>query len=109
MNLNYRTSAQLYELQGGACFYCDCTLRPYPWRNKAPQHLKGYTRDHVLPQVLGGGVELNIVLACFDCNNDKGDRAPTAREVAICKLLHQGVPLAAARALVPEEQHVAIS
>lgn len=88
-----KTEAELYELQDGRCFYCSKHMRPYPWRNKTPKQLKGYTRDHVNPTVLGGTNYRNIVLACFKCNNDKADRAPTSRELELVKLLHSGIKL----------------
>lgn len=93
-----KTSAELYELQGGCCFYCNVKMRAYPWRATTPQQLRGYTRDHVVPQALGGNVHHNIVLACRDCNNEKGDRKPTKIERELCRLLYFGHSLIAARA-----------
>lgn len=39
------------------------------------------TRDHLIPQALGGTFEDNIVLACAFCNVEKANRLPTEDEI----------------------------
>ncbi len=47
------------------CAYCGSTNGPFE-------------RDHVVPRTRGGPDEpINIVVACRDCNNAKGDRLPS--------------------------------
>lgn len=96
------TSAELYELQGGCCFYCSTHLRPHPWRAGTALQQKGFTRDHVWPQVKGGMVYLNIVLACYRCNNEKANRDPTEDELELCSMLYGGTKLADARRALKE-------
>lgn len=108
MKATGKTDAELYELQSGECFYCSRAMRPHPWRNKYPKQEHGYTRDHVIPQIHGGALWLNIVLACFKCNNDKGDRAPTLDELETCRLLYCGVALVRAREIVKQTPHAAV-
>jgi 5-methylcytosine-specific restriction endonuclease McrA len=44
------------------CFYCRCKLK-----------LSKATIDHRIPIIKGGDDrEENLVIACFNCNNDKG-------------------------------------
>jgi 5-methylcytosine-specific restriction endonuclease McrA len=44
------------------------------------------TREHVNPRALGGKNPRNILLACIECNNIKGDRPPTKRELKLLAL-----------------------
>lgn len=56
---------ELYEWQGGVCFYCGADLS------------NGYHKDHYIPIFLGGDNTIhNIVLACQPCNNSKGHKLP---------------------------------
>jgi len=46
------------------CYYCGCRLT-----------LDDSTLDHALPRSKGGTDEWsNLVLACYECNQDKGDK-----------------------------------
>lgn len=58
-------------LDGVPCHWCG-----EPMQNRDP-HLRP-TRDHVIPRSRGGGGRENIVFACFDCNQLKGDMPPEA-------------------------------
>ena len=50
----------------GRCQYC---------RSRVPRHTS--TFDHVVPRAQGGATRWdNIVTACFDCNQRKGNRTP---------------------------------
>ena len=52
---------------GGECHYCGDTV------NRKHGHPKQATKDHVVPKIFGGTNSIdNYVLACHDCNNDKG-------------------------------------
>lgn len=52
------------------CYYCG---EPFaPWRNGFSPRVP--TREHRLPRSLGGGDgKKNVVLACWACNNEKGN------------------------------------
>lgn len=63
--------AAIFQAQGGRCYLCQCVFSA---------HLPT-TVDHVLPRARGGRTARNILLACSPCNNAKGDRPPTAREL----------------------------
>lgn len=52
----------LWQQQNGQCFYCK---RAVPWLES--------TLDHKLPRSKGGATKGNSVMACFQCNNRKGD------------------------------------
>ncbi len=53
---------QLYQEQGGRCFYCD-----------EPITLEQSTFDHKIPQSRGGkDGKYNLVIACFPCNKERG-------------------------------------
>lgn len=57
---------ELYEEQGGVCFYCSEPLG------------NDFHRDHYVPLSRGGTNWIeNIVLACEPCNLSKGDKLPT--------------------------------
>lgn len=62
------TRRGLFKKFHGKCHYCD---RPLQWG-------KGFsnsaTIDHIIPRARGGSyVKSNLVLACFRCNNLRGD------------------------------------
>lgn len=47
----------------GECFYCSRAL-----------NLKNATFDHIIPKSHGGKlVYENVVIACFDCNHERGN------------------------------------
>jgi len=49
------------------CPYCDREM------NEDPKSVVRKTRDHVIPQCMGGKV---VIWACWQCNNDKANRTP---------------------------------
>lgn len=71
--------SDLYAAQRGCCFYCRRRLEREAYRPKGRAR-GGWTRDHVLPQCLGGVNFRNVVLACEPCNTRKGRRMPTEDE-----------------------------
>jgi len=81
--------AVLRKLQGCRCFYC---MAPLSARHHVPgRRERGWTRDHVRPRAKGGGNACNVVLACFGCNQLKGDRLPSALELAAARQLWAAV------------------
>jgi 5-methylcytosine-specific restriction endonuclease McrA len=55
--------AKIYKSSGGICEYCLC-----------PIGLEEATVDHVIPKSRGGADHVyNLALACYDCNQAKGD------------------------------------
>lgn len=60
---------RLLAAQGGRCYYCDSALC------RGAQHPKAQpTLDHRVPPGRGGSNAIeNLVAACFDCNQRKGD------------------------------------
>lgn len=47
----------IYNLLGGKCFYCGCTL-----------DIDNFHADHFMPKSAGGKCAGNLVPACPDCN-----------------------------------------
>jgi 5-methylcytosine-specific restriction endonuclease McrA len=57
-----------WAVTGGYCVYCN-RFTPYALRSV----------DHLLPRSQGGKYETaNLVPACKDCNNARGDKTPAA-------------------------------
>lgn len=54
------------------CTYCTRRLI-IGGQVRIPPHSRAYTRDHVVPQALGG---IETVRSCFACNNLKGHMLP---------------------------------
>ena len=65
----------LLETHGERCYYCGVpTIIDFEHNHKRRQSGRECTIDHIIPIVKGGTHELsNIVIACFWCNNVKGD------------------------------------
>lgn len=63
---------RLASAQDGRCYLCDSAFT-----EALPP-----TVDHVRPRAAGGKTMRNILAACRPCNNTKGSRMPTARELA---------------------------
>lgn len=60
-----RKRRKLLETQGYRCFYCMCFL-----------DFENATVDHLLPQSLGGGDNIeNLAAACAPCNSRRGSRS----------------------------------
>ncbi|MBD2097328.1 HNH endonuclease [Trichocoleus sp. FACHB-591] len=54
---------QLIALYESCCWWCGCCLPP-----------KKLTREHLIPRSRGGSNSLeNLRLACFQCNNSRGN------------------------------------
>ena len=72
----------LYLVQCGKCFYCGKFMSAFPWH---PTNIRGYTVDHLYPRSKPDENPLpkgnNSVLACVSCNQKKGNRLPTSKEV----------------------------
>jgi len=65
------TRRNIIKRDGGRCQYCG---------RKASQ----MTVDHVIPKILGGkDTWENLVAACQDCNNKKGQRTPEQAKLGI--------------------------
>lgn len=62
----------LHKRAGGRCAYCKCKLSV-----KSKGHRKRLTVDHVIPKSKGGtNSPDNLVAACKECNNAKGNKMP---------------------------------
>lgn len=62
----HNSKQALFRTQGGKCAYC-----------VLPFKFKDLTLDHFLPIYLGGTNERgNLRLACFPCNQAKGNKSP---------------------------------
>lgn len=63
----------LIERHRRRCVYCNRVVRRLrkrfgPW----PRDMA--TEDHIIPKSAGGGDDMgNLVLACIECNNERGD------------------------------------
>jgi 5-methylcytosine-specific restriction endonuclease McrA len=56
---------RVYRRDGGSCRFCNYALS----RSE-------FTLDHLLPRARGGpDWDINLVVACTTCNNQKGDKA----------------------------------
>lgn len=80
------------RLQGCVCYICN---RPFAGPHKVNEgtiHEKNNydncpTRDHVLPQSLGGRDNNNILIAHMKCNQEKASRMPTACELLLLEIV----------------------
>jgi 5-methylcytosine-specific restriction endonuclease McrA len=62
--------ARLAERDGAQCWYCATPFGP---------GLEGATVDHLIPRsLLHTWVQAALVLACYPCNEAKGNRLPQA-------------------------------
>lgn len=64
---------QVWDRGRGKCFYCECVCSP---RRPAAGYIdpRMGTIDHIIPRSRGGNNRLtNLVLACFECNNSRGN------------------------------------
>jgi 5-methylcytosine-specific restriction endonuclease McrA len=63
---NKKIKKKLSDIYGLCCFYCGLV-----------SDLSNFTIDHLIPKSKGGRNCLsNYVLACFSCNQDKGNLMP---------------------------------
>lgn len=72
------TLKKLFEREGGRCKYCNRQVRMRASDLDYRTTLDA-TADHVIPRSRGGGSGMdNLVLACADCNHQKGNLMPQA-------------------------------
>jgi 5-methylcytosine-specific restriction endonuclease McrA len=65
---------ELAQDQGGLCFWCGEPMRDEAPSNGRPHPPLMPTIDHIIPRARGGTNErVNLVAACSDCNNRRGD------------------------------------
>lgn len=66
-NVKRRTAGFAKEFllanKNAKCIYCECKLTP-----------ENATTDHIIPISKGGNnAQVNLMICCFDCNNQRGD------------------------------------
>ena len=81
----------LYKRQNGKCFYCFTFLFPAP--HSKVRYPDGWTRDHLYPSSAKNALCGNMVLACWQCNQNKDDNPPSLKAVEKFKILCAGTPL----------------
>lgn len=68
---------ELHRTTGGKCFWCKRATVLCGRRDHLPPDAA--TLDHIVTRTSGGRYEReNLVLACFKCNNTRGDMTATA-------------------------------
>ena len=66
------TRTLAYQRQAGFCFYCGDKMIPHS--KKVRRNPKAATAEHIIPRCDGGvKVWYNIVCACKECNEFKGN------------------------------------
>lgn len=72
--------SRLWNRHHGICHYCGqlTVLKSYRDAGRLAA-----TRDHFIPRSKGGGEGDNIVLACYGCNSDKGDKMLDESEAGV--------------------------
>lgn len=64
-----KTRKELLQRDGDTCYYC-----PKQCHRKDPLHKDYATIDHKIPKSKGGlSTSDNLVIACLECNQAKGD------------------------------------
>lgn len=71
----------LYAYQNARCFYCNKYM-VYAAHRGGHMNEGGYTIDHLFPRSKGFRKAGNCVLSCRRCNEIKGNRMPTLKEIA---------------------------
>lgn len=66
---------RVLRVQGRNCYLCG-------------HHMAAPTREHVVPQSLGGRNAGNLLMACQPCNVRKGNRWPHPCEVLYAEAVH---------------------
>lgn len=68
-----KRAREQFRYEYGCCYYCGLTVE-----QKEPPYPRAATLDHLKPIARGGTSRMsNLVLACFRCNNEKGDMTET--------------------------------
>lgn len=93
--------AALWAAQQGLCFYCSQQMLD----EAVPAHARRVTADHFIPRRYGADRVNNIVLACFECNNEAGSRMPSMRQAARFKALYRVAGLDAKPVIARLEQY----
>jgi hypothetical protein len=82
-------SHALCAAQGGLCFYCGEEFQGRRDNKKSNALNKNkWTRDHLHAASKGHKRQGNVVLACYACNINKGNREPTVGEIARAEVIH---------------------
>lgn len=76
-----RRMRAVYVIQGGKCFYCHRQIWHEVSGRRRVTSDRFATVDHLWPKSRGNPAIGNTVLACRQCNQRKGNRAPTPEEV----------------------------
>lgn len=83
----------LYLAQNGLCFYCGKPMSPIKAQPRKGGRISGWTKDHLVPKsyVKSRKISLkfNTVLSHERCNQQKGARFPTKREVQKFKVVYR--------------------
>jgi len=86
----------LMQVQGCVCSLCEGERGPIPDRLRGRARLNHPLRptiEHTFPTRYGGAWSWgNITVAHARCNNDKGSRPPTEREVAFLERVNAAIP-----------------
>lgn len=72
------------------CYYCGRETLPAPTGDTPPAYPLTATIDHMIPASRGGGAGANLVLACRDCNELKGDMTSEEFAEAINRMVARG-------------------
>lgn len=76
----WKLRAAMMLEQSGLCFYCDRLMAIYHGDPK-PTPDDAATFDHIIPMSVDPNLKRsrgNLVLACYECNNQRGDMAADA-------------------------------
>lgn len=79
-------AVRLFLAQRGLCFHCGKEMyfnsaRPNAAGKAGKRYRLGYTEEHIIPKIKGGGYGANIVLAHSKCNATRGIRELTADDL----------------------------
>lgn len=80
---------QLYAYQNARCFYCNCYMKFHTYHPENVDRQYGFTIDHLFPRSMGYTKVGNSVLSCRHCNEKKGNRIPTTKEILKAWNLYQ--------------------
>ena len=75
----------LMERDGRRCQHCTRRVRIVKLKSGQRQPKDQATEDHITPKCEGGTDEMsNLLLACFDCNNTRGNMPLAAFRAIYC-------------------------